>query len=71
NSTPEYELDTQRIAEDMRYDGFYAVTTDLKDEDIELIIQANHQRWEIEECFRIMKSELEVRPIFVSRREAI
>lgn len=66
-----YELNVRRITEDMRYDGFYAVTTDLEDEDIRLIIKSNHQRWEIEESFRIMKSELETRPIYVSRREAI
>ena len=34
-----------------RYDGFYAVATDLEDEDLSLIINANRQRWEIEESF--------------------
>lgn len=66
-----YELDTERILEEMKYDGFYAVTTDLEDKDLGLILKTNQQRWEIEECFRIMKSELKTRPVFVSRKEAI
>lgn len=45
------------------YDGFYAVCTNL-DEDAEVITKVNHRRWEIEECYRIMKSEFKARPVY-------
>lgn len=66
-----YSIDEEKIAEDMKYDGFYAVATDLEDEDLSLIIKANKQRWEIEESFEIMKSELKTRPMYVKRKDAI
>lgn len=66
-----YAIDEKKIQEDMRYDGFYAVTTDLEDADLSLIIKANRQRWEIEESFEIMKSEFETRPIYVRTKDAI
>lgn len=52
------------------YDGFYAVCTNL-DEDAEVITKINHRRWEIEECFRIMKSEFKARPVYLSRDDRI
>ena len=39
--------------------------------DLSLIIRANKQRWEIEESFQIMKSELKTRPMYVSREDSI
>lgn len=66
-----YELDEKKIKEDSLYDGFYAVATDLEDDDLTLIIKSNKQRWEIEESFEIMKSELKTRPMYVSSKEAI
>lgn len=66
-----YEIDYEKIAADSRFDGFYAVATDLEDHNISLILKANKQRWEIEENFQIMKSEFKSRPIFVSTEEAI
>ncbi|WP_323088213.1 IS1634 family transposase [Allobaculum sp. JKK-2023] len=66
-----YELDQARIDEEAQYDGFYCVATDLLYDDVNKILAANHSRWEIEESFMIMKSELESRPIYVSREEAI
>ena len=65
-----YSLDTERIKEEEQYDGFYAVATNL-DEDISEIIKINKRRWEIEENFRIMKSEFEARPVFVKRDDRI
>ena len=53
-----------------KYDGFYSVCTNLEDEVTE-IIKINKRRWEIEESFRIMKSELKTRPIFLSREEKL
>ena len=52
------------------YDGFYAVVTDL-DGDIGQIIAINKNRWKIEECFRIMKTEFEARPVFLQREDRI
>ena len=52
------------------YDGFYAVITNLKG-DISEIIKINKQRWEIEENFRIMKTEFEARPVYVRREDRI
>lgn len=66
-----YAIDEEKVAEDMRYDGFYAVTTDLEDSNLELIIKANKRRWEIEESFEIMKNEFKTRPIYVTLEEAI
>lgn len=65
-----YELDEERIAEEAMYDGFYAVVTNLED-DVKEIININKRRWEIEENFRIMKSEFEARPVFVRREDRI
>lgn len=65
-----YELDETKILEESMYDGFYAVITNLEG-DIREIININKQRWEIEENFRIMKSEFEARPVFVRREDRI
>ena len=65
-----YELDEARIKEEAMYDGFYAVVTNLEG-DIKEIININKRRWEIEENFRIMKSEFEARPVFVRREDRI
>ena len=65
-----YQLDEAKILEESMYDGFYAVVTNLEG-DISEIININKQRWEIEENFRIMKSEFEARPVFVRREDRI
>ena len=65
-----YELDETAIAEESRYDGFYAVCTNLDDSPAE-IAKINHDRWEIEESFRIMKSEFEARPVYLQRDDRI
>lgn len=65
-----YELDEERILEEAMYDGFYAVVTNLEDNPAE-IIKINRQRWEIEENFRIMKSDFEARPVYVQRDDRI
>lgn len=65
-----YQLDEAKILEESMYDGFYAVVTNLEG-DIREIININKQRWEIEESFRIMKSEFEARPVFVRREDRI
>lgn len=65
-----YYIDTSAIAEEEMYDGFYAVCTNLEDS-AETIVNINKRRWEIEECFRIMKSEFEARPVYVQRKDRI
>ena len=65
-----YSLDENKIAEEAKYDGFYAVITNLEG-DVSEIIRINKQRWEIEENFRIMKSEFEARPVYVRRDDRI
>lgn len=58
------------IDEEEMYDGFYAVCTNLDDAP-ETIVKVNKKRWEIEECFRIMKTEFKARPVYVKRKERI
>lgn len=65
-----YELDEAAIADEARYDGFYAVCTNLDDNPAD-IAKINHDRWEIEESFRIMKSEFEARPVYLQRDDRI
>ena len=65
-----YDLDSDRISEEEMYDGFYAVITNLEGDVVE-ILKINRQRWEIEENFRIMKTDFEARPVYVRRDERI
>ena len=65
-----YELNEDTILEESQYDGLYAVCTNLED-NVEEIIRINKRRWEIEESFRIMKSEFKARPVYLSREDRI
>ena len=62
------------IPQDKEYielnDGFYAVVSNLDDDPYE-IIKVNKMRWKIEECFRIMKSDLKARPVYVQKDNRI
>ena len=64
------ELDLDKIRTEEKYDGFYAVITNLEG-DIGEILKINRQRWEIEENFRIMKTDFEARPVYVRREDRI
>lgn len=64
------ELNLDKIRDEEKYDGFYAVITNLED-DIRGILKINRQRWEIEENFRIMKTDFEARPVYVRREDRI
>lgn len=64
------EINQENIDQEAMYDGFYAVTTDI-DGDISEIITINKRRWQIEECFRIMKTDFDARPIYVQKEECI
>lgn len=63
-------IDHDLIASEELYDGFYAVCTNLE-EPAETIVKVNKRRWEIEECFRIMKTDFEARPVYVKRKDRI
>lgn len=63
-------IDQSVIDGEEKYDGFYAVCTNL-DESISSIVKANKRRWEIEECFRIMKTDFEARPVYLNRKDRI
>ncbi|MBD5523973.1 MAG: transposase [Lachnospiraceae bacterium] len=63
-------LDQNQIDEEARYDGLYAVCTNLAYA-VPDIIAINTKRWEIEECFRIMKTEFKARPVYLSRKDRI
>ena len=63
-------LNEALIAKEEKFDGFYGVCTNL-DDNAEEIIKVNQRRWEIEESFRIMKSEFKARPVYLSRDDRI
>lgn len=65
-----YGMDVKLIEQEAGYDGFYAVCTNLED-DASAIIKVNKRRWEIEESFRIMKSEFKARPVYLQRDDRI
>lgn len=65
-----YDLDIEKIRNEEMYDGFYAVITNL-DGNIADLLKINQRRWEIEENFRIMKTEFEARPVYVRRDDRI
>ena len=58
-------LDTGAIQEEERYDGFYAVCTNLDGMGVDEIIRINKKRWEIEECFLVMKTDFNARPVYL------
>ena len=58
-------LDEDKITEEAQYDGLYAVCTDLLDDEVGDILRVSEGRWQIEECFRIMKTEFSARPVYL------
>ena len=66
-----YFLDESKIAEEERYDGLYAVCTDLFDDNPADLLKVSEGRWQIEACFRIMKTDFEARPVYVRREDCI
>ena len=69
-ATDLYELDLDKIAEEEKYDGFYAVATNL-DDDVRTIISISSNRYKIEDCFRVMKTNLSARPVYHHKRDRI
>ena len=66
-----YYLDLDKIAEEEMYDGLYAVCTDLLDDDVTDILKVSEGRWQIEDCFRTMKTDFEARPVYLTREDRI
>lgn len=64
-------LDEDLIREEEKYDGFYAVCTNLENKSVSEIVRINKKRWEIEECFRIMKTEFRARPVYLRKEDRI
>lgn len=67
----QYRLDESAIEEEMRWFGYYATATSLLEDDVEDIIAINKERWQIEYCFRNMKTMLKARAIYLSTPEHI
>ena len=53
------------------YDGLYAVCTDLLDDDVADILKVSEGIWQIEDCFRTMKTDFEARPVYLNREDRI
>ena len=66
-----YFLDEEKIAQEAAYDGLYAICTDLFDDKPESILKVSESRWQIEACFRIMKTDFSTRPVYVQREDRI
>ena len=64
-------LDEDKIAEEAQYDGLYAVCTDLLDDEVSDILKVSEARWQIEECFRIMKTDFSSRPVYLQDENLI
>lgn len=68
--TDKYELNQTVIEEEEKYDGFYAVATNLNDPAKD-ILEVSTNRYKIEDCFRVMKTNFSARPVFHQKRERI
>ena len=75
-----YRIDHERVAQEEQYDGFYAITTNLEEYTDKLgrrhhtipdLLKINRARWEIEESFRIMKTQMRARPVYHRTDKAI
>lgn len=75
-----YRIDHDRVSEEEKYDGFYAICTNLKEYTDKLgnrhhtipeLLKINRARWEIEESFRIMKTQMKARPVYLRTDKAI
>ncbi len=67
----EYRLDENAIKEETKWFGYYATATSLLDDDVKDIIAINKERWQIEYCFRSMKTMFKGRAIYLSTPEHI
>ena len=64
-------LDKKKIKQEEQLDGYYAIVTSELDELDEKIIEIYRGLWRIEESFKITKSNLDARPIFLTKEDHI
>jgi hypothetical protein len=64
-------FDEEKVLEEEKYDGYYVIITSEWEESDERILDIYRGLWQIEEAFRVCKSDLEARPVYLSRRERI
>ena len=64
-------FDFDKLAEEEKYDGYYAIVTNQFSMPDDEIIDIYHGLWQIEDCFRITKSDIDTRPVYVSREDHI
>ena len=76
--TDSYVLNEERIQEEEKYDGYYAIATNLERDKEETeadfvrnVLSINEKRYKIEDCFRIMKTNFNARPVFHQTKERI
>jgi hypothetical protein len=65
-----FEIDQTVIDREEKFDGYYAVATNL-DDDVKSVLEINHSRYKIEDCFRILKTNFSARPVYHSNRKRI
>jgi transposase len=65
-----YEIDQTVIEKEEMYDGYYAVATNM-DDDVKAILDINHKRYKIEDCFRVLKTNFKARPVYHRDRKRI
>ena len=68
---PVIEIDQEKLEEDLKYAGYNLIVTSELDMDPLQVYQTYHSLWKIEESFRITKSYLDARPVYVQKRETI
>lgn len=71
SASVQHYLDENKISEEAQYDGLYAVCTDLLDDEAGDILKVSESRWQIEECFRIMKTDFSARPVYLQDENRI
>lgn len=71
NIHPKIELDQKKIEEDLKYAGYNLLVTSELDMDPLDVYKTYHNLWKIEESFRITKSFLDARPVYVQKKETI
>jgi transposase len=64
-------LDEEKISNEAQFDGLYAICTDLLDDDVDDLLRVSEGRWQIEECFRILKTDFSARPVYLQEENRI
>lgn len=65
-----YELNREMIEQEERFDGFYGICTNVKDNPVD-VMRFNSLRWTVEDGFRVTKTDFDARPVYVRRDDRI